>query len=53
MFAQKTPPTPVKKPTVSRAEIEYPESPTKHTKKYTKYTSLKHFFTEMEIIIQK
>lgn len=53
MFAQKTPRAPVKKPATSRADIESPESPTKHTKTYTKYTSLKQFFQELEIIIQK
>jgi hypothetical protein len=44
---------PKKPPLTSRAHLEAPESPTKHTKEYCKYSSLKHFFMAMEIIVQK
>lgn len=54
-FQQPQPPmAPIKvKPYPSRAEIDEPESPTKHKNKRVKYTSLKNFFDHMEIIIQK
>ena len=47
------PAAPKKPPLTSRAHLEVPESPTKHTKEYCKYSSLKHFFMAMEIILQK